>query len=130
MHEGHCFCGFVRYEVDGPFSHETVCHCSACRRLSAAPFVAWFTAPRDRYRVVDGEPASVRSSDHGTRTFCPRCGTPLTFTSTRWPDEVDVTVGSLVDPAAVPPRDQVFVDSGVSWALEIAALPRHADARS
>ena len=60
--------------------------------------VGWFTVPRGAYRVVAGTPTSYRSSPHAIRTFCGTCGTPLTFESTRFPDETDVTICSLDDP--------------------------------
>ncbi|HET6146708.1 MAG TPA: GFA family protein [Polyangia bacterium] len=130
MIQGHCFCGFVRYEADGPLSNETLCHCSICRRVSGAPVVAWATVPRAGFRIVSGAPASLRSSDHGTRAFCPRCGTALTFQSARLPDEIDVTICSLDDPAAVAPRDQTRVSSRLPWMRAADALPAFAEART
>ncbi|MGH8608232.1 MAG: GFA family protein, partial [Gammaproteobacteria bacterium] len=94
MLEGGCFCGFVRYRADGNPTHETNCHCSICRRTSAAPFVTWFTIPAAEFAFTSGQPSELQSSDHGSRTFCPRCGTLLTFRSTRSPDEVDITTCS------------------------------------
>jgi hypothetical protein len=115
MLEGGCFCGFIRYAVDGAPYNATSCHCSICRRLSAAPFVAWFTVEERALRLTAGEPATLRSSDHGTRTFCPRCGTPLTFKSDRAPGEIDVTTCSLEHPELVPPRDHTQASSKLPW---------------
>jgi hypothetical protein len=56
------------------------------------------------FRFLSGTPSSFRSSDHGTRTFCPHCGTPLTFRSAHFPDEIDVT--NLLPCAARPPTPQ------------------------
>jgi hypothetical protein len=126
---GGCFCGFVRYEAAGAVSSETGCHCTICRRTSGAPFVAWFTVPESAFRFVAGEPARFRSSDHGTRSFCPRCGTPLTFVSSRRPAEVDVTTCSLDEPEGVPPRDHTRTSSRLAW-LELAdGLPCFPEAR-
>ncbi len=36
--EGGCFCGAIRYQVDGPPRRVTHCHCLHCRRTSGAPF--------------------------------------------------------------------------------------------
>jgi hypothetical protein len=130
MIRGHCFCEFVRYEADGPTSNETLCHCSICRRVSGAPVVAWVTVPRAHFRVVSGTAASFRSSDHGTRSFCPRCGTALTFQSTRLPDEIDLTVCSLDDPAAVAPRDHTRVSSRLPWMRTADGLPTFPEART
>ena len=123
MHRGGCCCGSVRYEADGTPFEETNCHCSICRRASGAPFVAWFTVRPADFRIAAGEPASFRSSDHGTRTFCSRCGTPLTFASTLFPDEIDVTTCSLDDPEALPPKDHTWTSSQLSWTRGSDELP-------
>ena len=127
---GHCSCGFIRYRVDGVRSNETNCHCSICRRGSAAPFVAWFSVPSSGFSVLSGQPATFRSSDHGTRTFCPRCGTPLTFRSTRFPDDVDITICSLDDPEDVAPKDHTRVSSKLSWVRLDDELPVFKEERS
>jgi len=71
---------------------------------------------------VSGEPARFRSSSHGTRAFCPRCGTPLTFQSTRAPDEIDVTTCSLDEPERIPPRDHTQTATRLPW-VDLGALP-------
>lgn len=128
--EGGCFCGFVRYRVDGPVSHETNCHCSICRRTSAAPFVTWFTVRHGDFAVTAGQPASFRSSEHGTRTFCPRCGTPLTFRSAHAPEELDVTTCSLDEPERLPPKDHTRTSAKLSWVELGERLPSFHEARS
>jgi hypothetical protein len=129
MLEGGCFCGFVRYQADGPPSQGTNCHCSICRRTSGAPFVAWLTVPAAGFRFRSGRPTSFASSDHGTRTFCPRCGTPLTFQSTRFPQEIDVTTCSLDDPERHAPKDHTRTSSKLSWVELGTRLPAFAEAR-
>jgi len=127
--KGRCFCGFVRYEATGTPAQETNCHCSICRRISAAPFVAWFTVPSEGFRIVSGEPASFQSSEHGTRSFCPRCGTPLTFRSSQSPGELDVTSCSLEEPELVPPKDDTWVSSKLPWVALDERLPAWPRAR-
>ena len=128
--EGGCFCGFVRYAAGGTPSDETNCHCSICRRTSGAPFVAWFTVRSADFRFSAGQPASLRSSEHGVRTFCPRCGTPLTFRSSHLPDAIDVTICSLDDPERLPPRDHTRASSRLSWVRLADRLPVFSEART
>jgi hypothetical protein len=116
--------------VGGRATQETSCHCSICRRTSGAPFVAWFTVAEPEFRVTAGEPASFRSSEHGRRSFCPRCGTPITFQSSRFPGELDVTTCSLDDPERLPPRDHTRTSSKLSWVRLGDGLPSFPEARS
>ena len=111
-----------------PFN-STVCHCSDCRRAAGAPMVAWFTVPRSDYRVVAGAPTRFASSDRVTRTFCPRCGTSLTFEGDEFPDEVDITTASLDDPEAMPPLDHTRTKTQLSWVRLADGLPAYPDRR-
>ena len=64
------------------------------------------------------------------RTFCGACGTQLTYQHTSFPDEVDVTVASLDDPASFAPADHTWVSERIPW-LELGdALPRYPRSRS
>jgi hypothetical protein len=130
MLEGQCFCGFVRYATDGRPYNLTNCHCSICRRLSGAAFVTWFSVPLASFRFLTNEPAAIKTSEHGRRTFCPRCGTPLTFRSERSPQEIDVTTCSLDDPSALPPEDHTQVSSMVPWIRLGDGLPAFPERRS
>jgi hypothetical protein len=105
----------MRYEAGGKPFHETSCHCTICRRASGAPFVAWFSVPRSGLRWVQGEPTRFQSSAKGTRSFCARCGTQLTFELEGLGDEIDVTICSLDDPDALPPKDHTWSRSRLAW---------------
>jgi len=122
---GGCYCGRIRYEAAGAPFHETACHCSICRRTTGAPYVAWFSVRSADFRFTAGEPARFSSSPHGTRTFCPTCGTQLTFKSSGAPGEIDVTTGSLDDPETVPPRDHIFIGTRLRWVRIDDGLPAH-----
>ena len=129
MLSGGCFCGQVRYETDGVPFHETICHCSDCRRVVGAHVVAWFTVPRASLRWT-GTPASFNSSPNVTRRFCANCGTSLTFEDEAHSGEVDVTIASLDDPSAISPKDHVYAASRPSWDLLCDGLPAYERKRS
>lgn len=129
MLKGGCFCDDVRYEAEGEPVHLTNCHCTICRRASGAPFVAWFTVPRSRFRFVRGEPNHFRSSSGATRGFCGRCGSQLTFARDDAPHEIDVTTCTLDDPEALPPEDHTFMRSKLAWVALADGLQQHEGAR-
>ena len=129
MLRGGCFCGWIRYETAATQFDETNCHCSICCRTSGAPFVAWFSVPRSEFRLVCCEPTRFESISKGTRSFCPRCGTQLTFEHEDFLDEIDVTTCSLDDPERVPPKDHTHTSSKLSWVKLSDQLPEHQESR-
>lgn len=115
MIHGGCFCGTIRYEIEDGDYLVANCHCSMCRRTSAAPFVTWLVVPADRFRYTQGDPRALQSSASGTRYFCERCGTPLVCIIASHPDNVDVTAGSLDHPERFAPTIAVHEDTKLPW---------------
>jgi len=130
MLKGGCFCGAIRYEAGGAPFDETVCHCSICRRTTGAPFVAWFSVLRSEFRFLQGTPTRFRSTDKATRTFCPRCGTQLTFERDDLLNEIDVTTCSLDEPQLVQPRDHTRTGSKLGWVKLADGLPQYRETRN
>ncbi|MGE0222715.1 MAG: GFA family protein [Acetobacteraceae bacterium] len=130
MLTGRCLCGAIEYEVLGVPYHQTNCHCMMCRRSAGAPVVTWFSVPRDTFRIISGTPTIYHSSAFARRSFCPTCGSNLTFESDRAPDEIDITTCTLDDPGAVPPQDQIHTSSRLPWMPEDAHLPAFLEERN
>jgi hypothetical protein len=130
MFQGGCYCGAVRYVVEGKIFHNTLCHCSDCRRIAGAPAVAWFSARMNALRFTKGNPATFRSSEHVLRGFCATCGTTLTYQDDRQPDEIDIATASLDDPEAAPPQDHTFAGERLSWMRIEDGLPAYPRTRS
>ena len=123
MLKGGCQCGNVRYETDAAPFHETICHCADCRRALGAPTVAWFSVPRASLRFTNHAPATYQSSAKVERTFCGLCGTALTYQTTAYEDEVDVTICSLDEPDLVPPKDHSYSSGKARWDVVCDGLP-------
>jgi hypothetical protein len=130
MLTGGCYCGAIRYQSAGPVSHQTICHCTQCRGTTGAPCVAWFTVPTSSLTLLGGQPAQYRASSRATRSFCPTCGTQLTFTDDASPQDTDVTTCSLDHPENVPPRSHIFTNSAVPWLSRDDALPQYPRSRT
>jgi hypothetical protein len=126
MLTGQCFCGAIQYETAERIRNPAVCHCSICRRTTGAPAVAWFSVAAGDFRFTVGFPSSFRSSSHATRTFCPHCGTQLTFYDDDTPDEIDVTTSSLHRPEKALPQAHIFVADALQWPDD---LPRYEQGR-
>jgi hypothetical protein len=81
--------------------------------------------PRSALRLLAGAPRQRRSSASAIRTFCPDCGTALTFHLDAAPDLVDVTVASLDAPHLVVPRQHIWMRSALPWMRCDDDLARH-----
>ncbi len=123
---GSCLCGAVRFEVRFPSQACVHCHCSMCRRNHGAGYVTWLAVPRAQFSLVRGGDAVVRyqSSEHGSRSFCGRCGSSLFCDNEGYPDRVDVALGALDEPADRAPQFHMFFDSRAAWVETTDSLPR------
>ncbi len=126
--EGGCLCGCIRYRVDQPIIDAGYCHCRLCQRASGAPTVAWLTVPAGGFRYVRGTVAVFASSQGHQREFCPVCGTQIAFRAKVDPRTVDVTLGSLDEPARIEPEYHIWCDSKPAWLHLADGLPRYRDA--
>lgn len=130
MFTGGCYCKAIRYEAADRANNRTNCHCTMCRGTTGAPCVAWFSVHINDFRYTRGSPTRYRSSEHATRTFCPVCGTQLTFENVASPEEIDITTCSLDNPASAEPQDHTFTASQVAWLKLADGLPRYQSSRS
>ena len=123
---GGCLCGSVRFTVQLPSLFCAHCHCSMCRRNHGAGFVTWFAVPRAQLSLQHGAADLVRyeSSEHGSRSFCGRCGSSLFCDNTSHPDRVDIALGSMDDPIDRPPQFHLHFDSRAPWVTVSDDLPR------
>lgn len=123
---GACLCGSVRFHVELPTLYCAHCHCSMCRRHHGAGFVTWFGVPAQRLALDAGSDHLVRfqSSDHGTRSFCGRCGSSLFCESKHRPDQIDVTLASMEGPIDREPQLHVHFDDRARWVVVEDELPR------
>lgn len=97
--EGRCYCGAIRYEVDGEPMMKAQCHCRECQYITGGAPNMFMVVPAAAFRYTRGEPKQFTRSDLPapvTREFCANCGTHL---ATRPPRPVVVVkVGTLDDP--------------------------------
>jgi hypothetical protein len=92
-----------------------MCHCSDCRRACGAPAVAWVTVPDEHFSFTKGEPKYYQSSLKVQRTFCPTCGTSLTYKNEERKQQIDITTGSLDHPEKYPPTKDYYCRDRLPW---------------
>lgn len=76
---GGCLCGDIRFEALGPPEKPHTCSCKMCQRHSGALTTTWVEFPKSAVQWVGpgGVPATYRSSDYSSRSFCAKCGSTL-----------------------------------------------------
>jgi hypothetical protein len=119
---GGCQCGAVRYRLDASPDNENICHCRMCQKAGGAPFMAFAGVPAAKLTWLKGAPKIFASSAIAERGFCETCGTPLTYRLVKR-SRIAVTIGSLDEPARLPPKIQYGVESRLAWCDGLFALP-------
>lgn len=124
--EGSCLCGDVRFSVRLPSLFCAHCHCTMCRRAHGAGYVTWFGVPPAELRFEAGESSLRRyaSSEHGTRSFCGRCGSTLFCESTLHPDRIDIVLANMREPIDRKPQLHCWFDDRADWVEVDDGLPR------
>jgi hypothetical protein len=128
--EGGCLCGAVRYRVKGPVLASGSCHCHTCRKTASAPDLPFATFPATAFEIMQGELTDFRSSADVTRSFCGRCGSPLTYRHDKKPDKLDIMTCSLDDANASPPTFHVWASHKPTWTVIGDGLPVFATTRT
>lgn len=107
--------------------HPTNCHCTMCRRASAAPVVAWAMYPQDQVRFSGTPIRQYHSSADARRGFCANCGTQISFTAAYIPGLIDLTVGSFDAPGQLKPDLHYWASMQLPWVDFDDGLPRHGE---
>jgi hypothetical protein len=125
--EGGCLCGAIRYRVSGQPGVSGICHCRSCRRAASAASLPFVTFQSNQFELICGRPADFHSSPPVMRSFCGRCGLPLTYRHADHPDKVDIMTCSLDEPEIFPPSLHVWTAHKLRWDIVADGLPVHAE---
>jgi hypothetical protein len=123
---GSCLCGAVRFEIRLPTRFCLHCHCSICRTNHGAAFVTWLGVLKAQFRLLTTDLALTRyqSSDHGTRSFCSKCGTSLFCELAADPNTIDITFASIQGPIDRAPEAHIYFDTHAEWVQVLDQLPK------
>jgi hypothetical protein len=110
---GGCLCGAVRYEARPDEREGYYCHCRMCQLAFGNTRAAFLNLRKDQVRWTTAPPTFYASSTFARRGFCATCGTPLSFEYLD-SERIDLSVGSLDDPAAVKPVSHFAVESRIA----------------
>lgn len=120
---GSCACGAVRVVAEGEPHRVGLCHCLACRKQHAAPFVVFVIFPADRVTVSGGALGVFRSSAAGRRHFCRGCGSPV-YDRDEGSDEIELFLGSFDATSLWRPTYEAWVRRREDWLPELPTVCR------
>ncbi len=117
--EGGCSCGAVRYRLESAPMVVHCCHCRDCQRQTGSAFVLNALIETDRIAILAGQTQPVSMPTDSGRPHlihrCPACQIAVWSDYGGRPALRFVRVGTLDDPAALPPDVHIFTRSKLPW---------------
>ena len=124
---GGCMCGAVRYETTGESFGALHCHCQSCRKHTGAPVVTLTVFKVDQVKFSGDERKIYESSPGVGRAFCAKCGTSLTWETSRGSlgSVCALHISTSDNPDALQPIAHTFYSERISWFDIADNLPRY-----
>jgi hypothetical protein len=112
---GECFCGEIKYEVNGVLRDARSCHCSRCRKAFSSQASAYALVEPEEFNWLSGEgllTSYVASHGFGLQ-FCSKCGSTLCgiYNGTIH----GLTLGCVNDDPKIELGRHIYVGSKASW---------------
>ena len=118
-HDGGCACGQVRYRLRSAPMFVHCCHCHDCQRQTGTAFVLNALIETDRVEQLTGQaglfPMPTDSGRPHEVARCPTCGTAIWSHYGGLRKLTFLRVGTLDEPAAVPPDVHIYTRSKLPW---------------
>ena len=126
--DGGCVCGALRYRMTAEPMMVHCCHCSWCQRETGSAFAINAMVEADRVELLAGQPELVEvpsaSGKGQTIARCPVCRVALWSTYAGAGEAVRfIRVGTLDEPARVPPQIHIFTSTKQPWVAIPPDLP-------
>lgn len=99
---GGCFCGILRFAIDGEVKLRALCLCKTCQKFSGGGGNFFLGIEAIHFRYTQGQPHRFTEPDEpdaSTREFCGECGVHIAARSPKAPGGLIVKVGTLDDPS-------------------------------
>jgi hypothetical protein len=121
-HRGGCRCGAIRFAADDEPEHVSYCHCADCRKASGAP-VSAFVGFATQSVKFSGEKPATHINGEVTRSFCPVCGSPISYFDRRIPGRVYFMLGAMDAPENYRPTVHAYVSEKLPYVHMPDGLP-------
>ncbi len=125
---GECFCGDIKYKINGTLHDARSCHCSRCRKAFSAQASAYALEKEGEFEWLSGEDKLTSYvGEHGFGLqFCSKCGSTLTGV---FKGEVHgVTLGCINGDPEISLSRHIYVGSKATWELIADGVPQYEEA--
>jgi hypothetical protein len=122
---GECFCGEVKYQVEGKLRDARSCHCSRCRRAFSSQASAYASVEPQEFKWLSGEDLLTSYVDrHGFGLrFCSQCGSTLCGIISGTIH--GVTLGCVNDDPEIELGKHIYVGSKAKWEVIPEDVPQY-----
>jgi len=112
---GECFCGDIKYMIEGKLRDARSCHCSRCRKAFSSQASAYALVESEEFKWLAGKDLlTTYSSKYGFGLqFCSQCGSTLCGIYNG--SVHGVTLGCLNGQPEVEIGRHIYVGSKASW---------------
>ena len=122
---GECFCGEVKYQVDGKLRDARSCHCSRCRKAFSSQASAYALVEPREFNWLSGEDlltSYVGKHGFGLQ-FCSQCGSTLCGIF----NEIihGVTLGCVNGDPGIELGQHIYVGSKATWEVIPEGVPQY-----
>jgi hypothetical protein len=128
FYEGGCTCRHVRYRLTSKPLFVHCCHCSWCQRETGSAFVLNAMIEAERVQLLQGDVAVIDTPTHSGKgqkiSRCPKCQIAVWSNYSGAGETVHfVRIGTLDEPARLPPDIHIYTASKQPWVTLPAGVP-------
>jgi len=121
---GECFCGEVKYQIDGRLCDARSCHCSRCRKAFSAQASAYALVDPSKFKWLSGKDiltSYIGSHGFGLQ-FCSQCGSTLCGILNGVVH--GVTLGCVNGDPEIEIGKHIYVGSKAQWEIIPEGVPQ------
>jgi len=122
---GECFCGEVKYNLNGTLRDARSCHCSRCRKAFSSQASAYALVEANEFEWVSGEnllTSYIGKHGFGLQ-FCSKCGSTIcgVFNGSVH----GVTLGCINGDPKIELGRHIYVGSKANWETIADGVPQY-----
>lgn len=122
---GECFCGNIKYQIDGKLRDARSCHCSRCRKAFSSQASAYALVEPEAFKWLSGEDLLTSYfSKHGFGfQFCSQCGSTLCGIFNNMIH--GITLGCINGDPEIELGKHIYVGSKAKWEVIPVGIPQY-----